>query len=394
MMSSKNNGFAASHIERYYSGKMLPEERHALEKAALDDPFLADALEGYAFTFTPSHDLAKIQSRLEGKISRKKIVPVFQRHRWLGVAAILLIIAGTAWFAYNISEKENKPFTTALEKKLPVNDSNFITASPQNILPGSANKKTSSVKQESVAKSQLKKTHNKVNQERFIIKSKEQSNKSNEKQVTENNNEELVSKLIVVPSTQNDVASANNRFSNAQRSNVRLNNAISPATRLNKASNNVERKELFLKKADANNANPAGNVRGINTNDTIKNLNIILNPLPADSFKEIVVGYGKQKKSTERHPHVIIDTLEPAEGYVSFDAYVANNLKMPEEFRDKPVSGEVQLSFDVGTNGQPTNITVVKSLCKKCDEEATRLLKEGPKWKKGKHKKGKITIKF
>jgi hypothetical protein len=49
-MSSKNNGFTASDIERYYSGKMSPQERHALEKAALDDPFLADALEGYTFT--------------------------------------------------------------------------------------------------------------------------------------------------------------------------------------------------------------------------------------------------------------------------------------------------------------------------------------------------------
>jgi len=54
----------------------------------------------------------------------------------------------------------------------------------------------------------------------------------------------------------------------------------------------------------------------------------------------------------------------------------------------------VQLSFDVDKNGQPTNIAVVKSLCQKCDEEAIRILKEGPKWKKNKNKKGKITIKF
>ena len=49
MMSSKNNGFTAGDIERYHSGKMSPEERHALEKAALDDPFLAGAkLEEFA----------------------------------------------------------------------------------------------------------------------------------------------------------------------------------------------------------------------------------------------------------------------------------------------------------------------------------------------------------
>lgn len=33
-------------IERYLRGDMTPDEMHALEKKALEDPFLADALEG------------------------------------------------------------------------------------------------------------------------------------------------------------------------------------------------------------------------------------------------------------------------------------------------------------------------------------------------------------
>ena len=106
------------------------------------------------------------------------------------------------------------------------------------------------------------------------------------------------------------------------------------------------------------------------------------------------MGYGAQRNPTNKYPKVTIDTLEPAEGYVKFDDYVISNLKMPEELKTKTIAGEVQLSFDVDQNGQPVNITVVKSLCEKCDEEAVRLLKEGPKWKKKKDKKGKITIKF
>src|SRR5213596_1097437 len=105
MMSSKNNGFTASDIERYHSGKMSPAERHALEKAALDDPFLADALEGYAFTSTTAADLRKIQSRLDDKVDQKKIIPLFQKYGWLSVAALLIIIAGAGWLVYTISEK-------------------------------------------------------------------------------------------------------------------------------------------------------------------------------------------------------------------------------------------------------------------------------------------------
>ena len=81
MTSSKNNGFTAGDIERYHSGKMSPQERHALEKAALDDPFLADALEGYSFTPTPVEDLVKIQSKLDEKLNRRKVVPIFEKYK-------------------------------------------------------------------------------------------------------------------------------------------------------------------------------------------------------------------------------------------------------------------------------------------------------------------------
>ena len=44
------NRFTASDIEKYHKGLLSAQEKHALEKAALDDPFLADALEGYTTT--------------------------------------------------------------------------------------------------------------------------------------------------------------------------------------------------------------------------------------------------------------------------------------------------------------------------------------------------------
>jgi hypothetical protein len=103
----------------------------------------------------------------------------------------------------------------------------------------------------------------------------------------------------------------------------------------------------------------------------------------------------KEIKSQGRIPGVVIDTLEPAEGFTNFDEYIAANLKVPDELKLKPIStGEVELSFEVNQQGEAVNIKVVKSLCTKCDEEAIRLLKEGPKWKRKKNKTGKITIKF
>ena len=44
-------------IERYSKGELSPAEMHELERKALSDPFLADALEGYAHTATPTAEL-------------------------------------------------------------------------------------------------------------------------------------------------------------------------------------------------------------------------------------------------------------------------------------------------------------------------------------------------
>ena len=43
----KNIIYTARDIEQYLAGKLSPLQMHAMEKASLDDPFLAEAMEGY-----------------------------------------------------------------------------------------------------------------------------------------------------------------------------------------------------------------------------------------------------------------------------------------------------------------------------------------------------------
>src|SRR4051794_14011190 len=109
MQSSKNNQFTASDIERYHSGKMSAEEMHALEKASLVDPFLADALEGYVFTSSAPEDIIKLQNRLSESIDKKKaVLSIFKNYNWLKVAAVFLVLAGSGWFIYKNFSTENK----------------------------------------------------------------------------------------------------------------------------------------------------------------------------------------------------------------------------------------------------------------------------------------------
>src|SRR5215470_15444588 len=65
-MISENNHiiYSAEDIQRYWKGQLSPQEMHAMEKAALDDPFLADAMEGYGLALE-EHDAQKLSSQLD-----------------------------------------------------------------------------------------------------------------------------------------------------------------------------------------------------------------------------------------------------------------------------------------------------------------------------------------
>jgi TonB family protein len=112
------------------------------------------------------------------------------------------------------------------------------------------------------------------------------------------------------------------------------------------------------------------------------------------SLSEVVINKKPNTAVRREDNNVKLEEPEPADGWDNYDTYIANNLNPPEEIKTKQnAGGEVELSFEVDKDGNPVNIKVVKSLCSKCDEEAKRLIKEGPKWKRN-AKKGKTTVKI
>jgi hypothetical protein len=106
--------YSAADIQRYLDGNMSVADMHALEKAALDDPFLADAIEGLQQT-REQHDASLITANLQD-ISRR----VYERtkkedpkarvivFRWwqVAAAAMVLVIAGIGIYRYSGSSKE------------------------------------------------------------------------------------------------------------------------------------------------------------------------------------------------------------------------------------------------------------------------------------------------
>lgn len=355
MNGAKN--YTAKDIERYHSGALSAAEMHALEKAALDDPFLADALEGYAFAQTPAADNAALQQRLQQRIgeNEKRRGLFYIGNNWLKIAALFVLIAGGGWLTFRLFTSE--PATDLATSKQVQN---------QTPTEGLADSVTVTASDAPVTTQTTVADENKV----LVPQRPPEQNATVQREL------EAVPTVIppsafgrrVADSLQNEVYAARER------------------------SVAEERQKDLYQKAEALSKSHTDAATKM---DTIRNFNIAMQR-DTTGLTEVVVGYGQQKRTAPPRPRaaaVVVDTLEPAGGWTRFDDYVASNLKEPEELKAKGVKGEVELSFEVNKEGEPVNITVTKPLCEKCDEEAIRLLKEGPKWKKGK-KKGKVKIKI
>ena len=112
-----NTTYSASDIEKYLKGELSASEMHELERAALEDPFLADALEGMALHSSlppaardndpaaqgsgPARDLDELRTRLKTRVTAKttRRIPFLSPRMKIAAAIILLLgLGGTAWY--------------------------------------------------------------------------------------------------------------------------------------------------------------------------------------------------------------------------------------------------------------------------------------------------------
>ncbi len=124
--------YTARDIEQYLAGKLSPQQMHAMEKAALDDPFLAEAMEGYEAMQNKewNNQLVALREEIAGKGTIAKVIPLHKSKRnwWKAAAAILIIGSGLSLpFIFN-NKKENTPGTQIAEAKTTMPDSIVIPA--------------------------------------------------------------------------------------------------------------------------------------------------------------------------------------------------------------------------------------------------------------------------
>ena len=136
--------------------------------------------------------------------------------------------------------------------------------------------------------------------------------------------------------------------------------------------------------------------------DTSRTMLIAMNENKQALNEVVVVGYGakKNKKSTTLGSDAKVKeqtekeiTPQPVIGKRNYQKYLKEHLVRPTDEKCAQVKGKVVLTFLVNKEGRPFYIKVKESLCESADKEAIRLIQEGPDWIYG-NKLVEVTVKF
>lgn len=93
-------------------------------------------------------------------------------------------------------------------------------------------------------------------------------------------------------------------------------------------------------------------------------------------------------KVNARIASVMPAAAAPLGGWASLDTYITDHNK----FTKQGSAGKfVELSFTIDADGNPSDIRIEKAAAKELDDEAVRLIKEGPKWEQPKTAAARIS---
>ena len=428
-------------IDKYLRGEMTPAEMNALEKKALHDPFLADALEGAQQL--PSGDFAKdlnhLQHALNTRIQKRSIGWI-----WFGrIAAGLLLLAVSTYVIVLISNRSNEKASEnlALNKQnespsaTPSADAPSPSADSMKILEEAhpnASSQPERTREEKPSEARKQSDQSKVNppaekpnvdtKDNLITEKKEAQQAFEaetptetvqpEKQIAKRDLEDSpgFSRRAEVDKEKADAIVDDESKREASKSTAGA-RAKAPASSYTVNRKIIRGKVTFSEDGmglpgvnvlvkgsnEGTVTDSQGNYEipvegtqptlifsfiGFTNKELVAKsdqLDVQLDTDVSELSEVVVVGYGADGSVPSPTPPVM-ELATPEGGRKAFKQYLESNLQYPEQALKNEVEGKVTIQFSIGMTGQLTDFRVIRGIGYGCDDEVIRLIKAGPKW--------------
>ena len=447
------NKYTESDIRNYLSGNLSSDQMHAIEQAALDDPFLADAIEGMqeaSDTYGPElvhENLVTARKKLEERVEKKRpgaVIPIFWKRA--AIAAVVIIVAGTWLYTSSRNSDEQKEILAIDQKKQESAAPNDTSNSPQ--IEAATSKAPDSTETFSLKKASTETREASKNYNTTIADSELSNQLSDE---SKNGNSEKSPSKDIAAAPKAPVASAATESKSIESERAKKEESNNDDVQLDKNLTDENKKSaparsqalvgkpaeyINIKIVDSNNfpiANASvtdlekkktyltdqnGNLK-LPKSDTVVDASIAsvgyqskqiqlksdveLNKIqlsPAPNLSEVVVvGYGNQNAKRKeklnlnrRAPKVMVQDAEPVIGWVEYNKY----LDSAKSAINAPVSGDVVISFLVNKSGESSSFKIEQSVSDQQDQAALNIVKTGSAWRllKGKKQRVYVIIRF
>jgi|GEM_PF-4900159 len=364
-------------ISRYWNGTMPAQERYALERAALTDPLLADALEAYQHTTSMQIQpvLNDLEQQLMAIAQESEQAPVLsipnlrKSWYWLAGAACVGAIALVSVIGY---WEKNTSIHQQLANNTPKTNNNNKTTVPNNVAATSP-----------TATAVNDKNNLTVNDDTH---KKEQPALDNSKQIvantppaTTNFSTDTTVPVTIIAATPTTTATAEAKTTTAEADDVLAARKTSVASNhagygnpvTNSNNNFITTERNFLQASTAKAKN--NNIANFETFQ-VEEIQLGRTQLPNDSSQAAPIGgwaafykYVQQQKL-----EVLVDSIGD----------FAHNDK------------DITIIFDVDKQGNPVNIKPLITGETNLAQKAIAIIQNGPRWNAEKKKKVKLVISF
>ncbi len=420
-------------IAKYLNGELTPSEMHAMEKKALHDPFLKDALEG-TVAIKPGDfatDLKTLEEKLEQRVHGRsgKVISfwVWPARIAAGLLVILVAtfvivrlssktpseeLASNSEIAPTLQEKDEKTGVASSDTVVEENGNLLSLAEPNEVesklapkppqkqetvdFPQSAASQPGHEAEQLVAEATISEEDDTpaeiAAEEKNVLAPRARANPQDELR-------ETASKKLSLRARETDHKAAAgasvDQSTNADASNSRIIkgqvksingvaipgvNVIIKGTNMGTVTN---ASGLYQISVDEQNPTLIFSFIGFSRTEIAAGphdqINIQLTKDVSQRSEVVVVGYGTAPKADD-FSFSNLELASPDGGLDAYREYLENNLQYPTEAMDKNIEGEVTIQFTVEPAGQITAFKVIQGLGYGCDEEVIRLIQAGPDW--------------
>ena len=395
----------------YIQGRRKGIDAHRIEREAMQDDFLSEALEGFE---SVAGDHAAVIQQMERQIARRSQPKDRSIIFWLSAAAGIALIIGFGWY-FLLFES---PTTPVLSEAL-----SSVQHTDKVKQPDTMDMTEQTVIQESIKAEQSGKTLQRESlppiQSSYDMEILEDVLEESENEmvaedaapvtpsppVTEEISKELQQSPVMAEASQRKVATPSKATRRIQGRVIDETGEPMQGVNIvvkNRATGVLTDTEGEFALDINDDTIIQASFLGYETQEIKPDSSQLLIAMHEDYYQldeVVVVGYGTR---TKRDVTASVNTPEESErltypepvfGNRAYRKYLRENLIIPVDGECIGVKGRVQVRFSVNKEGKPYNLRIMRKLCDAADREAMRLITEGCDWTPG-NTEVVVTVRF